>query len=120
MSFGEVLKIIRKRNGSLRAVAERLETDFAYLSRLENDKLGFTPSADFVNRIVERLDCTDAEKESLFSEARRFDRETEGAIDESHSRPQLRTLFRSAPRLSEEELQRLNKKINDLLEKSES
>lgn len=117
MSFGDVLREIRKKHGSLRVVAELLETDFAYLSRLENGRVPFTPSTDFLNRIVEKLNCTVEQKEALFSEARRLDRETAEAIDKSHDRPALRALFKSAPNLSEEDLKQLNSRIEDLLRK---
>lgn len=115
MSFGQILREIRKRRGSLRRVAEILDTDFAYLSRLENDKVRYTPTSDFLERIVVRLGCTADEKEVLFSEARRLDAETEKAISESYERPALKTLFRSAPKLTEEDLKDLNEKVESLL-----
>ncbi len=118
MSFGTILREIRKRRGSLRAVADLLDTDFAYLSRLENGKVSFTPSSDFLNRIVEKLDCTPAEKDALFSEARRLDAETEQAVDETYERPALKTLFRSAPKLTESDLKDLNARVENLLKKS--
>lgn len=115
MSFGEVLREIRTKRGSLRFVADLLETDFTYLSKLENDRFSFKPSTDFLNRIVEKLTCTPEEKDALFSEARRLDDEIEQAVDATHERPALKTLFKSAPKLTEEDLKKLNARVDDLL-----
>lgn len=119
MSFGEILKEIRKKRGSLRQVAELLNIDFAYLSKLENDRVSFTPSRDFLNKVVERLNCNDDEKNNLFSEAGRIDEDIEQAAQEVNLRPNLKTLFRAAPKLSEEEIGGLNERIQKLLEDKE-
>lgn len=118
MSFGEILKEIRTKRGSVRKVAELLEIDFAYLSKLENDKLSFKPSRDFLNKIVEKLKCDEIEKNNLFSEAGRIDEEIEQAAQAAqvNLRPNLKTLFRAAPKLSEEEIGKLNKRIQKILE----
>jgi transcriptional regulator with XRE-family HTH domain len=117
MGFGETLREIRRKRGSLRQVAKTLCTDFAYLSRLENDRVGFTPSREFIENIVEKLKCDEDERESLFSEARRMDSETEHAMDELHHRPSLKTLFVSAPKLSDRELEKVNQRIQNILKK---
>ncbi|MDQ3747811.1 MAG: helix-turn-helix domain-containing protein [Acidobacteriota bacterium] len=116
MSFGEILKEIRLKRGSLRQVAELLEIDFAYLSKLENDRVSFKPSRDFLNKVVEKLKCDEVEKNNLFSEAGRIDEEIEQAAQEVNLRPNLKTLFRAAPKLSDEEIGKLNKRIKKILE----
>ena len=115
MSFGEILKEIRAKRGSVRKVAELLEIDFAYLSKLENDKVSFKPSRDFLNKVVEKLNCDEVEKNNLFSEAGRIDEEIEQAAQEVNLRPKLKTLFKAAPKLSEDDLDELNKRIQKML-----
>lgn len=116
MSFGEILKEIRTKRGSVRKVADLLGIDFAYLSKLENDKVSFKPSRDFLNKLIEKLNCDEDEKNNLFSEAGRLDEETEKAAQEGNLRPNLKALFRAAPKLSDEEIGQLNKRIKKILE----
>ncbi|MDQ4121295.1 MAG: helix-turn-helix domain-containing protein [Acidobacteriota bacterium] len=116
MSFGDVLREIRKKRGSLRQVADILEIDFAYLSKLENNRVTFKPSRDFLNKIVEKLNCDEAEKNALFSEAGRIEEEIEQAAQEVNIRPNLKTLFRAAPKLSDEDIDELNQRIQQILQ----
>lgn len=117
MSFGTTLREIRLKRGSLRQVAQMLDTDFSYLSRLENDRVAYRPSREFLDNVVTKLKCDEIEKDLLFSEARRMDEETEQAMEELHQRPPLKVLFKSAPKLSDTELEKVNKSIRAILDK---
>jgi|ERR1035437_4785663 transcriptional regulator with XRE-family HTH domain len=119
MTFGKVLRDIREKRGSLRKVAKVLEIDFSYLSRLENDRLEFRPSREFLDKVVDKLCCDDKEKDILFSEARRMDLETEEAMEELHQRPPLKMLFKSAPKLTDTEIEEFNRRIESILKKKE-
>ncbi|MEK7241661.1 MAG: helix-turn-helix transcriptional regulator, partial [Planctomycetota bacterium] len=54
MSFGAYLRKIRKRKGvSLKSLAKRLDVNFAYLSRIENEKV--PPSVALVKKLARVL-----------------------------------------------------------------
>ena len=56
MRFGERLREIRKEKGmTLREVAERAGIDFTYLSKIENDRIPYTPAADTIRQLAEAL-----------------------------------------------------------------
>jgi transcriptional regulator with XRE-family HTH domain len=82
------------------ALAEAIEMDPGYLSRLENDKFDYTPSLETVEKISEELKCTPIEHAELMAEAGRIDREVEKAAQMTNKRPELRELFSTAPGLS--------------------
>lgn len=52
MTLGQRLKELRlSYNLTLRELAKQIETDFTYLSKIENDKTDHPPSEDFLKRI---------------------------------------------------------------------
>lgn len=52
MTLGQRLKELRlNHNLTLRELAKQIETDFTYLSKIENDKTDHPPSEDFLKRI---------------------------------------------------------------------
>jgi transcriptional regulator with XRE-family HTH domain len=54
--FGRRLRELRHARGlTLRQLAEAIEVDFTYLSKLENGRLSYTPSSDAVRRLAEAL-----------------------------------------------------------------
>jgi transcriptional regulator with XRE-family HTH domain len=56
MNFGERLRQLRKDRGlTLRGLAEKIKVDFSYLSKIENNRLPHTPSADTVRAIASAL-----------------------------------------------------------------
>ena len=56
MRFGERLREIRKEKGmTLRDVAELAGIDFTYLSKIENDRIPYTPAADTIRQLAEAL-----------------------------------------------------------------
>lgn len=57
MAIGQAIRQHRKQRGmTLRALAERARVDFTYLSKIENEKPGFEPSADTLRALAEALD----------------------------------------------------------------
>lgn len=108
MPFGRTLKRIRReKRVTQSALAELIEMDPGYLSRIENDKLGYNPSRDTVEKIVKKLKCTDAERAELLGEAGRIGKDVEKAARLTNELPEMRELFSTAVGLSRERLQEL-------------
>ena len=108
MPFGLTLKRIRReKRVSQSTLAQLIGMDPGYLSRIESDKLGYNPSRDTVEKIIEKLKCTDAERAELLGEAGRIDRDVEKAARLTNERPELRELFSTAVWLSPERVQEL-------------
>ena|SRR5438874_2536713 len=62
MTFGRRLRQLRtERALTLRALAEKIGVDFSYLSKIENDRLPHTPSAETVRAIAAALDANPIE-----------------------------------------------------------
>lgn len=62
MTFGETIKELRKQRGmTQRELADLLEVNFTYISKIENDKLEVLPSEDLIRRMAEVLKA-DAEE----------------------------------------------------------
>src|SRR5687768_7141542 len=58
MTFGHRLRELRKAGGfTLRSLADKIGVDFSYLSKIENDRLPHTPSAETVRAIAAALDA---------------------------------------------------------------
>ncbi len=58
--FGERLRELRKaKNLSQRALAEKIDIDFTYLSKIESEKLDFAqyPSEPLIRKLAEALDA---------------------------------------------------------------
>lgn len=56
-SFGQVIRQRRKQKGySQRELAEKLEIDFTYLSKLENDRAKYSPKEDIIRDLAAYLD----------------------------------------------------------------
>lgn len=116
MTFGESLKrILKDKRKSQKELADLIDVDYGYLSRIIGDKTDFTPSTNFILNIVDKLGCSEEDKNDLLKEAGRFDKEIEQIAKETADRPKLQTLFKSAPKLDEEQLDAINKRIQDIL-----
>lgn len=116
MTFGESLKrILESKGKSQKELADLIEVDYGYLSRIIRDRAGFTPSGDFILKVVKELSCNEVEKNELLREAGRHDKEIEQIAKEAVDRPKLQTLFKSAPKLDEQQLDLINKRIQDIL-----
>jgi transcriptional regulator with XRE-family HTH domain len=108
MPFGKTLRRIRRdKRVTQNALAQLIDMDPGYLSRLENDKLGYKPSRETVEKISRKLKCTEAEHAELLAEAGRIDRDVEKAARLTNERPELRELFSTAVGLSPERVQEL-------------
>lgn len=60
MTFGERLRELRKaKNLSQRALAEKVDINFTYLSKVESEKLDFAqyPSEDLIRKLAKALDA---------------------------------------------------------------
>jgi transcriptional regulator with XRE-family HTH domain len=67
MTFGYKLKSLRgARVVSQGALAEALEVDQAYLSRVENDMNGCLPSIPTIQKIVKALNLSQSESDELY------------------------------------------------------
>jgi transcriptional regulator with XRE-family HTH domain len=90
-SFGELLRDTRRKMGiSQRELAKRIEVDFSYISKLENDRLP-PPSSETLGRIAVELGC---EPEALLSAAKKLPSGLENSIASEPSA--LRFLQRAA------------------------
>lgn len=108
MPFGRTLRRIRREKRiTQNALAQLIDMDPGYLSRLENDKFDYKPSRETVEKISRKLKCTEAEHAELLAEAGRIDRDVEKAARLTNERPELRELFSTAIGLSPERVKEL-------------
>lgn len=64
MNFGERIRELRKKkNLSLRALAEAVGVSFTYISKIENEKLDFGdyPSEDLIRKLTAALEASEDE-----------------------------------------------------------
>lgn len=62
MNFGEKLRELRRKEGlTLRDLADKVNVNFSYLSKIENNKLEYTPSIDTIRAIARALDVEEIE-----------------------------------------------------------
>lgn len=62
MKFGEKLREIRLERGmTLRDLADKVNVNFSYLSKIENNKLEYTPSMDTIRAIAKALEVDEIE-----------------------------------------------------------
>jgi transcriptional regulator with XRE-family HTH domain len=55
-TFGQKLRELRQEKGlTLRALAEAAGVDFTYLSKIENDKVGYLPGAETIRDLAQAL-----------------------------------------------------------------
>jgi len=56
MTFGQKLRELRQEKGmTLRTLAEAAGVDFTYLSKIENDKIGYLPGAETIRDLAQAL-----------------------------------------------------------------
>jgi len=112
MTFGKVLqKIRRSKDMTQREVAKKIDMDFSYFSRLENDRFDSKPTPDTINKIADALDCDEKERDELMGAAGRITGELERAAQMANKNPEMMKLFRSAIHLSPEQLAQYAKRI---------
>ena len=108
MAFNVVLKRIRReKEMSQRAIADLIEMDYGYFSKMESGSLGYNPSRETIEKIATALQCTEAERNELYAAAGRMDVEIEEIARSTHQQPLLNDLFRTAVGLPPEKLREL-------------
>jgi transcriptional regulator with XRE-family HTH domain len=94
MTFGQQLKYFRSaREISQRRLAETLDVDPAYLSRVEHDQPYHVPNLETLNKIIKALDLQQKEADALFVAAKRLPPDVQAKLLE---RPQLFSRIRKA------------------------
>ena len=84
MTFGERLRRLRKeKNLTLRGVAEAAGVDFTYLSKIENGKAGYSPSAETIRSLAGILEVDPLE---LLQLADKVPPELQGITDDVKAR----------------------------------
>jgi transcriptional regulator with XRE-family HTH domain len=106
MTFGETLKRIRASKGlPQREVARRIPMDYSRFSRLENDRTGFNPTRETVEKIARALGAGPEEHGELLAAAGRLDREIESLASVASENPAIGRLLRIAADLPPEKLE---------------
>jgi transcriptional regulator with XRE-family HTH domain len=117
MTFGKTLQRIRREKGKTqRDVANIIEMDYSYFSRLENDRFESKPTRETVDKIAEALECTEEERGELLAAAGRIDEELEKATRIASERPAVGKLFRAVVNLPPERIAELVEEIQLELE----
>ena len=112
MTFGKTLQRIRREKGKTqREVANIIEMDYSYFSRLEHDWFESKPTRETVDKIAEALECTEEERGELLAAAGRIDEELEKATRIASERPALGKLFRAVVNLPPERIAELVEEI---------
>lgn len=111
-SFGNTLKRIREAKGlSQREVARRTDMDHARFSRLENDRTGFNPTRETVEKIAQSLEATEEERRELLAAAGRLDQEIESMAHIVSKHPAVAKLLRIIIRLSQNQIEELLRQV---------
>lgn len=93
-TFGQKLLELRRAKGlTQRELAEKMKRDFAYISKIENDKLDSPPSEEFVRELAKALE---ADEEELINFANSFDRNALRKV--ADDMPEAGVLFRRLQR----------------------
>ncbi|MBX3282876.1 MAG: helix-turn-helix domain-containing protein [Acidobacteria bacterium] len=112
MTFGRTLQEIRRKKGlTQRDVADAISMDYSYYSKLENDRLGFNPTRETVEKIVTGLKCDDEEKDALLLAAGRstevFEEMARAAKQDPSKQGSFSKLFKAAIVLTPEKLEEI-------------
>lgn len=84
MTFGERLRALRKaKKLTLRTLAEAAGVDFTYLSKIENDKAGYSPGADTIRALATMLEVDPLE---LLKLADKVPPELQGITEDAKAR----------------------------------
>ncbi len=105
MTFGERIRELRKaKNLTLRDVAKKVQVNFTYISKIENQKLDFGdyPSEDLIRKLAKVLE---ADEDELLLLAKKIPEDIKKRVIE---RPDA---FRKIAKLDDEALDRLLEEI---------
>ena len=113
MSFGKTLERIRRQKGmTQRQVAQEIEMDYSYFSRLENDRFDSQPTRETIEKIADALKCSKEQRGELLAEAGRIHQDIEKAARIASKRPELGRLFQAAAKLPPEKIDEILKQVN--------
>lgn len=119
MTFGKMLQRIRRdKNMTQREVAQAIDMDYSYFSRLENDRFDSNPTRETIDKIAEALGCIEEERRGLLAAAGRMDEELEKAARIAGERPALGKLFRAAVRLPLDRIEELADQVESEIEEA--
>lgn len=119
VTFGKTLQRIRRSKGvTQRDVAQKIDMDYSYFSRLENDRFDSKPTRETIEKIAEALECTDEERGELLAAAGRIDEELENAARIAGGQPKLGRLFKAVVQLPPEKIDDIMRKVDEELEAS--
>lgn len=113
MSFGKTLQRIRRQKDmTQREVAQEIEMDYSYFSRLENDRFDSNPTRETIDKIAEALKCTPKERGELLAEAGRINADMEKVARIASKRPELGQLFQAAVKLPRDRIDEILEQVN--------
>src|SRR5947209_2928367 len=113
MSFGKTLQRIRReKEMTQREVAHKIEMDYSYFSRLENDRFDSKPTRDTIDKIAEALGCNEEQRGELLAEAGRINEDMERVARIASKRPELGQLFQAAVKLPPKRVDEILQQVN--------
>jgi transcriptional regulator with XRE-family HTH domain len=119
MSFGRTLQRIRREKGmTQREVAQKIEMDYSYFSRLENDRFDSKPTRDTIDKIAEALECSEEQRGELLAEAGRIDEDMERVARIASKRPEVGQLFQAIVKLPPEKVDEILQRVKAEVEAS--
>lgn len=104
MTLGDKIKQLRLRTGkelSQKELAEKINVEVTYLSKLENNKVQPYLSEDKLNKVVKALKLEQEEERELFELAKK----TPSFVKEQAARPGVYEFLRTAQGLSDKDLE---------------
>jgi transcriptional regulator with XRE-family HTH domain len=118
MTFGKTLQKIRRDKGlTQRDVANAISMDYSYYSKLENDRLGYNPTTETIEKIVTGLNCEDAERDALLLAAGRstdvLEQLAQAAKEDPARQGSFSKLFKAAIVLTPEKLEAIAREAEE-------
>lgn len=112
MTFGKVLQRIRREKGlTQRGVADLIEMDYGYFSRLENDRFESNPTRETVDKIADAMGCNEEERGEMLAAAGRLDEKVARIATQSERHARL---FKTVAHLPADRLEKLEELANRL------
>jgi transcriptional regulator with XRE-family HTH domain len=112
MTLGEKIKQLRLRTGkelSQKELAEKIDVEVTYLSKLENNKVQPYLSEETLNKVVKALKLSQDEERGLFELAKK----TPSFVKEQAARPGVYEFLRTAQGLNDKDLENFIKNAAD-------